>query len=287
MDASRYEDLAAKAAMRAQWDRAAPGWDAHTGELRGWLAAPTAAMLSMAGVTAGAAVLDVAAGAGDQSMDAARCVGTHGRVVATDLSPAIVALGRARAAREGLANVAFEVADGEALPVAAAEFDAAICRLGLMFFPNPLRGLREMHRALRPGGGACAMVFAGRERNPCIAILMATALAHAGLPPADPDAPGSLLGLGRPGRLDALFRDAGFREVTTTAIRAPFRLPSVDHYLAFVRDSASPVMAILARLDAVAAEAAWADMRERLRAFDTADGWEGPNELLLTAGTRA
>ncbi len=276
-----------KAAMRIQWDAAAPGWDAHTAELRAWLATPTAAMLAMAGVKAGSQVLDVAAGAGDQTLSAAERAGAGGRVFATDLSPAIVELGRARAARDGVANVEFQVADGEALPVATGVFDAAICRLGLMFFPEPLRGLREMHRALRPGGGMCTMVFAGRERNPCVGILMATALEHAGLPPMDPGTPGGLLSLGRPGQMDALCREAGFRDVATTAIDAPFRLRSVDHYLAFVRSSASPILQILGRLDPAAAETAWADMRERLRAFDSADGWEGPNELLLTAGRRA
>ena len=274
------------AEMRAQWDAAAAGWDEHTAELRAWLAVPTRAMLAMAGVEVGARVLDVAAGAGDQTLDAAARVGAGGSVLATDLSPRIIELARGRVARAGVANVECRVADGARLPVASATFDAAICRLGLMFFPEPLRGVREMHRALRRGGRACSMVFAGRERNPCIAILMATALEHAGLPPADADATGGLLSLGGPGRADALLREAGFEDVATVAIDAPFRLPSVDHYLAFVRRSASPVLQILGRLGEAAAEAAWDDMRERLRAFDTADAWEGPNELLLTAGRR-
>ena len=287
MNATHDHTLAFKAAMRAQWDIAAPGWDAHAGDLQSWLAIPTSTMLAMAGVETGSKVLDVAAGAGDQTVAAAARTGATGSVLATDLSPAIVELGRARAARAGLANVEFQVADGEALAVATGTFDAAICRLGLMFFPEPLRGIRAMHRALRPGGGMCSMVFSGRERNPCVGILMATALEHAGLPPPDPNAPGGLLSLGRPGLMDTLCRDAGFRDVATVAVDAPFRLPSADHYLAFVRNSAGPILQILGRLDPTAAEAAWADMRERLRTFDTAEGWVGPNELLLTAGRRA
>ena len=287
MNALHNDATAFTAEMRQQWDAAAPGWDAHTADLNAWLAVPTAAMLAMAGVETGAQVLDVAAGAGDQTFAAAERVGPGGRVTVTDLSPAIIELAKRRVARAGLANVNFQIADGEALPFAAGSFDAAICRLGLMFFAEPLRGVREMHRVLRPGGGLCSMVFAGRDRNPCVAILMATALEHARLPPPDADAPGSLLGLGRPGRLDALYREAGFRDVATTAIDAPFRLPSVDHYLAFVRSSAGPILKILGRLAATAAEAAWADMRERLRKFDSAGGWVGPNELLLTTGRRA
>ena len=276
-----------KASMRAQWDTAAAGWNAHTADIRAWLQKPTDAMCRMAGVRPGARVLDVAAGSGDQTLAVAQAVGAQGHVLATDLSPAIVALARDNAARAGVAQVETRGADGEDLGVPEASFDAAVCRLGLMFFPDPLQGLREMQRALRPGGGVCTMVFSRPEKNPCLTILMSTALKHAGLPPRDPFQAGGLLSLGQPGRIDALFRSAGFHDVATSALDAVFHLPSVDHYLAFVRGSASPILQILGKLDAAAAEAAWREMRERLKVFTTSDGWAGPNELLLTAGRRA
>jgi len=103
----------------------------------------------------------------------------------------------------------------------------------------------------------------------------------------DPDAAGGLLSLGRPGWVDELFAAAGFDEVATTRLDAPFRLPSARAYLDFVRSSASPIQQILGALGAAAADAAWSEMEERLSAFSTPTGWEGPNELLLTAGRRA
>lgn len=280
------DESAFKSAMRSQWDAAAPGWNSHTPKIRAWLGPATDAMLGMAGVALGSRVLDVAAGTGDQTLAVAERVGPQGYVLATDLSPAVVALAKANAVRAGFANVHAQVADGENLQVEAASFDAAVCRLGLMFFPDPLRGLREIHRALRPAGGVCTMVFSTSDRNPCLTILMSTALKHAGLPPLDPALPGGLLSLGQPGRIDGLFKAAGFRDVATTAINAPFRLASVQDYLAFVRSSASPVQQILGRLDQEAADAAWGEIEERLSAFTTPRGWEGPNELLLTAGRR-
>jgi len=286
MQTSLRDETPFKAAMRSQWNTAATGWDAHTADIRKWLSRPTDAMCRMAGVTTGMRVLDVAAGAGEQTLVLAGLVGPQGHVLATDLSPAILALARENVGRAGFAQVETRVADGEDLCVAESSFDAAVCRLGLMFFADPLRGLRQMHRALRPGGGACTMVFAGPERNPCVSILMSTACRHAGLPPGDPTLPGGLLSLGRPGHLDGLFRSAGFRDVATTAIDAVFRMPSVDHYIAFVRSSASPVLGILGRLAPAAAEAAWAEIRDRLDVYTTGDGWAGPNELLLTAGRR-
>lgn len=275
-----------KAAVRTQWNQSAAGWNAHTPQIRDWLRQATDAMLDMAGITPGMRVLDVAAGAGDQTLDIARRVGPQGRVLATDLSPAIVALAQENAVRAGLHNVQTLAADGESLPLEPGSFDAAVSRLGLMFFPDPLQGLRELQRALRPGGGLCTMVFSRPEHNPCLGILMGTALKHAGLPPRDPYQPGGLMSLGKPGLADALFQQAGFRDVASTTLAAPFRLPSAAHYLEFVRSSASPIQQILGRLDPAAAQAAWAEMEQRLGQFTTAEGWVGPNELLLTAARR-
>jgi SAM-dependent methyltransferase len=273
-----------KSAIRSQWDQAAVGWNAHAANIRQWLGPATGAMLEMAGVRRGLRVLDVAAGAGDQTLDIAHRVGPEGFVLATDLSPAILALACANAQLAGLTQVQTQVADGEHLRVGPASFDAAVCRLGLMFFPDPLQGLREMHGALKQGARACTMVFSQPERNPCITILMSTALKHAGLPPRDPFKPGGLLSLGKPGLMEDLFRAAGFSEVATTTIDAPFKLQSAKHYLEFIRSSASPVRQILDELDSAAAAAAWAEMAQRLALFDSANGWEGPNELLLTVG---
>jgi SAM-dependent methyltransferase len=284
--AASFDAVAFKAAQREQWDRSAAGWDAHGPQIRMWLRTATDAMIEMAGVRPGSRVLDVAAGAGDQTLDLAERVGPQGVVLATDLSPALVARTRGNAERAGHAQVAAQVGDAEHLPVDSGTFDAAVCRLGLMFLPDPLQGLREMHRALRPGGGVCTVVFSRPERNPCVATLLGTALKHASLPPRDPYAPGGLLSLGKPGRVDELFRQAGFEHVATTTLDAPFELPSVRHYLDFVRSSASPVQQILGRLGAAAAEAAWADIEEKLSVFQRGGRWVGPNELLVTAGRR-
>jgi SAM-dependent methyltransferase len=277
---------AIKAATRAQWDKHARGWSEHGEQIGIWLAEATLAMLALAEVEPGGRVLDVAAGAGDQTLEIAKRTGANGYVLATDLSPAILEFTKEKARRAGLHHIQTQVADGENLNVPEAAFDAAICRLGLMFFPDPARGLREMFRALKPGGRACTLVFSSPDRNPCVAALIATALKHAGLPPRDPYQPGGLLSLGKPDLMDTLFCEAGFERVATTKLAAPFRLPSVKDYLDFVRNSASPILQILARLDEAAQSAAWAEIEGKLSVFATTDGWAGPNELLLTAGRR-
>ncbi|MGE3710700.1 MAG: class I SAM-dependent methyltransferase [Hyphomicrobiaceae bacterium] len=126
-------------------------------------------------------MLDVAAGAGDQTLDIQARVGENGSVLATDLSPAIHACATANAVKSGHHNVETRVADGEDLGLDDCMFDAAVCQLSLMLFPDPGKGLRETHRVLWPGGKAVAMVCAAPDRNLCVDILVSTAMKHAGL----------------------------------------------------------------------------------------------------------
>jgi ubiquinone/menaquinone biosynthesis C-methylase UbiE len=273
----------AKDGMRQQWDRMAQGWSDSSAVIRPWLRDATQAMLTMAGVKPGAHVLDVAAGAGDQTIDIAERVGPSGYVLATDLSSEILRHAAHNVAQAGHRMVETKVSDGELLAVEDARFDAVVCRLGLMLFHDPLQGLREMRRALKQGGGICTMVFSTPQSNPCVTALTATAIKHAGLPPPDPFQPGGLFSLGKQGLIDELFREAGFSEVATTKMAAPFRMPTAKAYLDFVRTSAGPIVAIVERLEPAKRDAAWLEMEERLRMFETGTQWVGPNELLLTA----
>lgn len=219
-----------------------------------------------------------------------RCTIGSGQVTrmtpARSRPPVILEFARNKARAAGYSNVETSAVDGESLKVGAGVFDAAICRLGLMFFPNPGKGLREMYRALKPGGRACTMVFSSPDNNPCVSILVSTAFKYAGLAPRDPYQPGGLLSLGKPGLIEDVFQQAGFSRVATTKLAAPFRLPSVKDYLAFIRNSASPILQILGQLDASAKQAAWAEIETKLGVFNTPDGWQGANELLLTMGRR-
>ena len=268
------------------WDSAAEGWDRHSAMLGGWLAEATAAMLDAAAVGPGAAVLDIAAGAGEQTLDIARRVGPAGRVLATDISARILGLAAAKLQRAGLPGVQTRVADAQALGLDGAGFDAAVSRLGLMFCAAPLQALAGIHAALKPGGRFAALVFSAPAGNPCIAALMATARRHRGLGPASPFEPGSLLSLGQPGLLANLLAQAGFDAVAVRALSAPMRLPSCQHYIDFVQTAGLPIQALLAPLPAEAQRAAWQDIAQQLDRFTSADAWVGPNELLLCSARR-
>ena len=267
------------------WDDAAQGWDQHASVIRTWLRGATAAMLDAAHLTPGARVLDIAAGAGDQTLDIAQRIGPGGAVLATDISPRILSLAHDRLRAAGIATAATRVADAQALGLAGANFDAAVCRLGLMFCTAPLQALQGAHAALRPGGRFSALVFSTPQANPCLVILARTAQRHAGVPAGDPFEPGTLMSLGQPGLMQRLLHAAGFADIAVQPMAAPFALPSVQQYIAFVRSSASPVMQLLKALPPAAQAAAWDDMTAQLQAFSTLEGWAGPNELLLCSAT--
>ncbi len=268
------------------WDDAAQGWDQHSGLIRDWLSQATAEMLDAVAIAPGAKVLDVAAGAGDQTLDIAERVGAQGQVLATDISAGILERAARKLQAAGWRNVRTLQADAQALGLAGANFDAAVCRLGLMFCASPLGALRSIHLALAPGARLSGLVFAGPEANPCLAITMQTALRHAGAAARDPFEPGSLLSLGRPGLLDALLHESGFEKIAVRPLSTPFATPRCADYVDFVRSAGSPVRELLKALDAPARERAWADIAQRLEVFSTPGGWSGPNELLLFAASK-
>ncbi len=269
------------------WDRAAEGWDRSTPIVHAWLRSATAALLAEAQIHAGARVLDLAAGAGDQTKDIARAAGPGGEVLATDISPKILDFARRNIQAAGLTNVTFAVADAEQPVPSVRPFDAALCRLGLMFCPHPAAALASVFEALRPGGRFVALVFGEPANNPCISIMMKVARRHRGLDgSASNDAPGSLFSLSQPGRMASLLAAAGYADIAVQALAAPFHLADASTYVSFVRDSGSPIMEVLAPLDAEARRAAWQEMEDELVRFQGAEGWHGPNELLLCSASR-
>jgi ubiquinone/menaquinone biosynthesis C-methylase UbiE len=93
-------------------------------------------MLDLAGIRSGHRVLDVAAGTGEQTLMAARRVGPHGFVLATDIADRMLAYLDEAARSEGLTNVQTRLMDARALQLEPESFHAAICRLALMLIPE-------------------------------------------------------------------------------------------------------------------------------------------------------
>jgi SAM-dependent methyltransferase len=286
MDTPAFDAAQFKATTRAQWQSAAQAWHAWGPFLGRWLGPATEAMLDLAEVGPGAQVLDVAAGAGEQSLRAARRVGPAGRVLATDIAPALLALARADAEAAGLRQVETLELDGEALDtLPEAAFDVVMSRVGLIYFPDQARALAGMRRALRPGGRVAAIVYSTPERNPFFSIPVAIIRRRAQLPPPLPGQPGPF-SLGGAGVLAGALERAGFAHVRLRAVDAPLHLTSAAECVRFERESFGALHQMLAGLAPSEREAAWGEVLQELSRFETADGFVGPCEMLVAAGVR-
>ncbi len=281
----QFDAAVYKQTTQQQWDTAAAAWDAWGPTLEEWLGEATATMFDLARIGLGSRVLDVAAGAGGQSLAAARRVGPAGRVLATDLSAQIMAYAERRFAEAGLANATARAMDGEDLDVQPGHFDAVISRLGLIYFPDRARALAGMRGALRPGGRVSVVVYAGAGDNGFFSVPVSIIRRRAGLGAPLPGQPGPF-SLGAPGVLAGELAAAGFSDVEVREVDAPLRLPAAADCLRFERESFGALHQMLSGLAPAEREAAWAEVAGGLAAFQGPGGFAGPCRLLVGAGTR-
>lgn len=275
-----------KATTRAQWENAAPAWHDWGPFLGQWLGQATGRMLDLTAVQAGSRVLDVAAGAGEQTLAAAQRAGPSGHVLATDISPAILAYAAAAARQAGLPNVTTRELDGEALDILPAEsFDAVISRVGLIYFPDQQKALRGMKHVLKPGGRMGAIVYSTPEKNAFFSIPVSIIRRRANLPPPLPGQPGPF-SLGADGVLAATLERAGFRQVVVEKIKAPVRLPSAAECVRFERESFGALHQMMSTLSEAERVDTWREIESELQKFESLDGFIGPCEMLVGAAVK-
>jgi SAM-dependent methyltransferase len=275
-----------KTTTRAQWQSAAGAWHRWGPFIGSWLGDATEAMFEMAAVGPGCRVLDVAAGAGEQSLAAARRVGAGGHVLATDIAPALLDHAERDARAAGLGGiVATREIDGEALTgLPAASFDVAISRVGLIYFPDQQRALAGMKHALKPGGRVAAIVYSTPDRNGFFSIPVRIIRERAQLPAPLPGQPGPF-SLGADGVLEAAFAKAGLRDITVRRVPSPVRLPSAAECVRFERESFGALHQMMSGLAEPQRAQVWLEIEAALSAFETKEGFVGPCEMRVGVGT--
>lgn len=258
---------------RAAWDAVAPSWN------RWWSVFETAArpvtdrLVSLAGIAAGGSVLDVATGLGEPALTAARAVGPRGRVVATDLSPGMLAFARERARERGLRNVELVECDATTLD-RDERHDAALCRFGLMLFPDPVAVARRVRDHLRPGAKFAAAVWASTGHAPFLTLARDVAVEQLGAAPwtVGIDAEPGPLRLARAGLLDEVFARAGFVAVAAETVDAIFEFASPRGFVDVVRDMSASLSKLLATRDAATSERFWRGVEQHAARHAAADG---------------
>ncbi len=278
------EAEAFKQRIREQYDELAETWHRWTPVMSAQYAPATEMMLDLARIRPGDRVLDIAAGDGYQSIAAARRVGPNGHVLAVDIAREQLRYAAATAREAGVEHLETRVMDAESLDLPDAYVDAVLCQFGLMFLPDVDRGLREMLRVLKPGSWASLVIFAagGTPESEVAESIIRRRLGIDAPAPAQ----GSGATLGPPGALKRRLEAAGFRTVEAHELLVPFRLPSAEDAVAYIRDLHPTLAAMLARLAADERDAVWREVEGELASFVDANGYESPNRIVVAAGAR-
>ena len=262
--------------QRYGWDKAVRDYEA------GWRAQLEPAqslMLEMAALRPGERVLDVACGTGLVSFRVLDAVGGGGSVFGTDISENMVQTARRLATERGYRNADFERFDAEAMSLEDASFDAALCALGMMYFPEPVAALQEMHRLLVPGGRAAAAVWGARARCGWADIFpIVDARVSSDVCPL-------FFQLGTKDSLARCFARAGFAEVRFERIDVSLEYSCGDEALnaAF---KGGPVALAYSRFDAPTREAVHSEYLESIEAYRHGEAYRIPGEFVAAVGVK-
>ena len=283
VDATSSAAPDAKARNEAHWSARSQSWERWAEPARVNAAAFNRALMDAIGVQRGQRLLDLACGVGDTALELAAAVGADGFVAATDLAYPMLSKARRRAHTAALENLRCCAADMENLPFADDSFDGLVCRLGIMYAPDPRRALREARRVLTPGGRAAFLVCGPRDDNPVLGLVH-DVLAELFEMEGEDEAIAPFR-FAAPGRLAGIMEDSGFQDVSDYDLPLRHRAAQTGRFwqASVERGLGLPLevlpSATLAELDA--------RMSAAFAPYLIDDGYELPSVSRITVGTAA
>jgi SAM-dependent methyltransferase len=269
-----------------RWSGSAPYWEKHREVIREMFAPITAALVAEAEIGSGQSVLDIATGPGEPALSVAALVGAEGKVCGIDPVAGMVEAARRAASRMELKNVQFEVAFADELPFAAAFFDAVISRFGVMFFPSPVAGVREMLRVLKPGRKLALAVWHFAERNPFHTALARVMDQFIPSPPVEPDAPDAFR-FATPGKLLKIFGEAGVAAPTERLLRCRIEAAvPLEDFLTLRLEMSEKLREKISKLSKEQVVEVHRLALASLGEYSTERGLSFPAEILIVSGTK-
>jgi SAM-dependent methyltransferase len=235
---------------RYEWTLSAVGWIAYRPNFTDASRPSTERMVELAQISPGQRVLDLACGVGVPAFTIAQVVGSHGYVLGLDFVEAMVGGARDWARKHHVTNVEFRTVLNEyELGVPADSFDAATCRAGLQYMPEPGAALRALYEALKPSGRMVAMTIGSPERCTSLRVLEEVVTRHVDvsslIPEPDPTVPGTVA-LSKPEILEEFFTVAGFTNVQTEIADYPIvQADNPEVYWELCERSAGPFIRLL------------------------------------------
>ena len=238
----------------------------------------------------GQRVLDVGCGFGDTTQRIAELVGSSGEVVGVDVAERFIEVSREEAAQAGLRNVRFDVRDVELTDFDGEQFDYAYSRFGTMFFANPVAALRNVRRALRPGGRLCSVVWRRKLDNDWMhsAELVVKGFVEKPEDSEEPTCGPGPFSMADADTTSAIFLSAGFADITLHRCDIPILIGAdIDGAIEFVT-ALGPAGEVLRLLGDRADEQRpqiLAALRKDLARFEGPDGVTAPASTWIVAAT--
>lgn len=205
----------------------------------------------------GERILDVGTGTGIVALEAAKRVGSSGRVVGIDLAPGPLAIARRVAAGS---NMEFLEMDAEDLKFPDGSFDAVLSEFAFMFFPDSQKALGEMKRVLRKNGRIALSVHGSADDVPYFSVIMSTIIRYVPdiIPPGRPGPHR----FGEPELLRTEFERCGFSSIDVAGYTYQYDAGSFEEY--WEEYMQSMVVSIRSKLNSLSPEL-HAKMKEECR----------------------
>jgi ubiquinone/menaquinone biosynthesis C-methylase UbiE len=208
-----------------------PDWDTIAEKFEIWIPhlAPVGEKLLQAlDAQPGDIVLDVASGTGEPALTLARRMGSSLTLVGTDAAEGMVKVAQKKAQQENLPHVHFECMPAEKLTFEDDMFDRVLSRFGVMLFENPLQGLKEMRRVMKPDGRFALAVWSMPEAMP---TMYWSYQAFKDKIPEEFHPPvARVTSLGAPGALENALQAAGFTEFSVETHSFDYEFPTFDAF---------------------------------------------------------
>jgi ubiquinone/menaquinone biosynthesis C-methylase UbiE len=228
--------------------------------------AVTEAVVEEAHVEPEMRVLDLACGSGEPSISIAALLKGSGQVIGVDMAEAPLEVARERARKRSLSNVEYQQADVHALPFADKSFDRVTSRLGVMFFADLDKALREMRRVLKPSGRVVLLAWGAMEQPYFDATIGTLRRVRPEL--EVPPTAQAMFKFGKPGTLSAALGAAGFVAVEERVHELKWNWHGTpEEFWDYFRSITVPFRALLERVEADAEANAAVDAALRAR-FD-------------------
>jgi ubiquinone/menaquinone biosynthesis C-methylase UbiE len=262
-----------KKGQRQGWDSVAEGWQKWWKTFEHDAQKANKKLVELAEIEEGDRVLDIATGIGEPAITAAKKVGIEGYVLATDISPQMLAIAKERTVSLGLQNIVeFKEVDAEKIldlqQQPLSPFAAVLCRWGLMFFPNLASTLTNIYKLLSSGGRIAAAVWSEPTKVPKLytaidivtqklGISSTTAYAHY----TEILSPFSLANINI---VNNALVEAGFKDIHTEYLKITFEFLSAEDYTDFAKQIIAPIHNLLANETEKRKEEIWKAVTEEV-----------------------